>query len=120
MSEQVDVAAIAELLADDTARRILLETRTEPMDADALSERCDVSPSTVYRRIDQLREHDLLVERTQPDADGHHYQVYAARLERVAVDVTDDGFEVSLDRAEPDDRTEEGPADRFTRLVEGM
>lgn len=118
MSEQADVAAVAELLDDETARRILLETRTQPMSADTLSERCGVSPSTVYRRIDDLREHDLLVERTQPDEDGHHYKVYVATLDRIVVDVTDEGYEVELRRREAA-RTE-GMVDRFTRVIEEM
>ena len=118
MSEQAEVAAVAELLEDETARRILLETRTQPMSADTLSERCNVSPSTVYRRIDDLREHDLLVEQTRPNEEGHHYQVYVATLDRVVVDVTDDGYEVELHHREPE-RTK-GMVDRFTRLVEEM
>lgn len=119
MSVEVDVGTIAELLADETTRQILLATRTEPMDANTLADRCGVSPSTVYRRVDRLREHDLLVERTQPDADGHHYQVYAARLDRVSIDVTSEGFDVAVERRD-DDRLADGPVDRFTRLVEGM
>lgn len=118
MSEQADVAAVAALLDDETARRILLETRTQPMSADTLSDRCGVSESTVYRRIEELQAQDLLVERTQPDEDGHHYQVYVATLDRVVVDVTDEGFEVDLRRREP--AREEGVVDRFTRLVEEM
>lgn len=118
MSEQADVAAVAELLDDETARRILLETRTQPMSADTLSDRCGVSPSTIYRRIDDLQAHDLVAERTQPDEDGHHYKVYVATLDQVVVDVTDDGFEVDLRRREPSQ--EEGVVDRFTRLVEEM
>ena len=118
MSERVDIDAISELLEDETARRILLETRTQPMSAEELSDRCDVSPSTVYRRIEKFRAKDLLVARTQPDEDGHHYKVYMSTLDRVVVDVTDDGFEVDLRLRDP--ITEEGIVDRFTRLVEDM
>ena len=118
MSEQADIAGVAELLEDETARRILLEARSQPMSADTLSERCGVSPSTVYRRIDDLREYDLLVERTQPDEDGHHYQVFVATLDQVVIDVTDDGFEVELQQRDP--VIDEGVVDRFTRIVEEM
>lgn len=111
VSEQSEVDAVAAILEDETARRILLETRTQPMSADALSERCGVSESTVYRRIEDLRDLDLLVERTHPDEAGHHYNVYAATLDRIVIDVTDDGFDVEVSRRE-------GMVERFTRLVE--
>jgi len=113
VSEDPDVGAVAALLEDDTARQILLETRIQPMSAESLSDRCGVSESTIYRRVEDLREQDLIEARTQPDADGHHYEVYAATLDRIVVDATDDGFEVEVSRAE-------SMAERFTRLVEEM
>lgn len=106
-----EVRAIATLLADECAQTILTETVTEPMSADELSDVCDVSPQTVYRRLDALVEHDLVEETLRPDADGHHYSVYSATLDRVVVDLTPDGFELSLSRR---DRM----AARFTRFVD--
>lgn len=108
-----DVETVAGLLADDCARTILEATATEPMSAEELSDRCDVSTPTVYRRLETLREQDLIDERTHPDEDGHHYKEYAARLDRIVVELTDDGFRLRLTRR---DRM----ADRFTRFVEGM
>lgn len=108
-----DVATVAGLLADDTARSILEATATEPMSAEELSDHCDVSTPTIYRRLETLREQDLIDERTHPDEDGHHYKEYAARLDRIVVELTDDGFRLRLTRR---DRM----ADRFTRFVEGM
>lgn len=104
---------MAAVLDDATARCILLATRDEPMSAERLAERCDVSPTTVYRRIEDLRELGLVAERTRPDADGHHFTVYRATLDRIVVDVTDDGFELSVERRE-------GMSGRFARLVEEM
>jgi DNA-binding transcriptional ArsR family regulator len=113
VSEDPDVAAVAALLEDDTARQILRETRTKPMSADRLSDRCGVSESTIYRRIEDLREHDLVEAQTRPDEDGHHYEVFTATLDRIVIDATDDGFTVEVTR-------EESMSDRFTRLVEEM
>ena len=107
------MAAVAALLEDETARQILLETRTQPMSAETLSDRCGVSPSTIYRRIEDLREHDLVESRTQPDEQGHHYEVFSATLDRIVIDATDEGFAVDVTR-------EESMAGRFTRLVEEM
>lgn len=113
MSEESEAAAVATVVADDTARRILIETRTRPMSVDELSDRCDVSPSTIYRRVEDLAAHDLVEERRRPDQDGHHYTVYAARVDRLVFEATDDGFELEVTRRE-------AAADRFTRLIEGM
>ena len=108
-----DVAAITALLADGCARTILLETMTEPLSAETLSERCDVSPQTVYRRLDELEEHDFVTEQTRVDTGGHHYKVYAATLDRVRVDLTTDGFEMQITRRER-------MADQFTQFIEDM
>jgi len=106
-----EVRSIASLLADECTQTILIETATEPMSAEELSEVCEVSPQTVYRRLDDLAEHGLIEEDLQPDAEGHHYKVYTATLDRVVVDLTTDGFELSLSRR---DRM----ADRFTQFVD--
>jgi len=113
VSESRDVATVAALLADECARTILTETAKEPMSAEVLSERANVSTPTIYRRLSDLREHDLVTEQTRLDAGGHHYKVYAATLDRVIVDLTDDGFELQITRRER-------MADRFTQFIEGM
>jgi predicted transcriptional regulator len=84
------------------------------MTANELTERCDASGPTIYRRIDRLRDQDLLEARTKPDTDGgHHEQVYVATLSRVTVTLEDGVFDLEIDRRE-------SIADRFTRLVEEM
>lgn len=113
MSDDRDVAAIAALLADDCARTILVETAAEPMSAAALSERCDVSPPTVYRRLDELEARGLIDDELRLDEEGHHYEVYMATLDHLTVDLTADGFDLRLTRR---DRM----ADRFTRFIEDM
>ncbi len=113
MSGDTDVAAIAAIIEDDTARQILQATRTQPMSADRLSDCCGVSESTIYRRIEELRELDLIEARTKPDEDGHHYEEFSATLDRIVFNATDDGLEVEVMR-------EESMSDRFTRLVGEM
>jgi predicted transcriptional regulator len=108
-----DLDAIADLLEDDCAQTILTETKEGPVPASELTERCEASRATVYRRLDDLSEHGLVAERTEPDADGHHRTVYRATLDRVVVELTADGFEVTVTRR---DRA----ADRFTDFVEGL
>lgn len=114
MSEDDEIERLAAVLEDPTARTILTEASREPVSATTLSERCDVSEPTIYRRLDDLRECDLLVERTKLDPDGgHHRTMYSTNLERITVELRDGELALQVQRRED-------PADRFTRLVEGI
>jgi predicted transcriptional regulator len=113
VSEECSIEEVAALLEDETVRTILTATSVEPMSAPALSECCGVSEPTIYRRLDDLRACDLVEERTEPDLEsGHHKQVFAPRLERLTVTLTDGTLEFQLERRQ------ETMADRFTELVE--
>jgi DNA-binding transcriptional ArsR family regulator len=122
VSEDCDTTEILELLEDECARTILIETSAEPMSATTLSERCDVSPSTVYRRLDSLQACGLVEERLRPRPDGNHHSVYAARLERFALEFEDGELrtETSMREEPVDPEAETDPADRFTRMWEDL
>lgn len=114
MSGDEEIERIAAVLEDPTARTILTETSQEPMSATTLSDRCGVSEPTIYRRVEDLRDCDLLVERPELDPDGgHHRTLYATNFERVTVELQNGQLDVHVDRRED-------PADRFTRLIEGV
>lgn len=115
VSEDCPAEEIFALLHDDYARAILLATSTRPMSASTLSEECDFSVTTVYRRVDRLVDCGLLRERTQVADDGHHYSVYEARVDHLDVDVDDGELSVSMETT-----TAEDPADRFTEMWEGI
>ncbi|WP_436911441.1 helix-turn-helix domain-containing protein [Halosimplex marinum] len=91
------------LLGDEYARAILIATRTEPMTADALAEALDAAPSTVYDRIDDLTAAGFLSEATRTDDRGNHYAEYRARLERLGVELTDEGFELAVSHRDRDE-----------------
>lgn len=109
-----EVREIAALLEDEYAHAILIYTSDRAMSAEELSDACEASVSTIYRRIERLQEKDLLAEQLQLDRDGHHYNTYAARLDRIEIELTDGGFEIEV-TYRPDDA-----ADRFTDLFEGL
>lgn len=114
MREECDIETIGALLEDSTVRMILTKTSQEPMSANTLSDHCEASQPTVYRRLEDLRECELLVEQTHLDPDGgHHRTVYTTNLQRITVDLHDGTLELRIDRRED-------MADRFTRLIEGM
>jgi hypothetical protein len=105
--DTADVAVVS-LIDDEYARAVLVSTYGQTQAATDLAERLDAAPSTVYDRLERLMERNLLVERQEIDADGHHRKAYRARLDRVVVNLTADGVEVRVERKPTD------PADRLT------
>ena len=112
VSEESTLETVVGLLDDDHARAILTATSDEALSAKELSERCDISQATVYRRVDRLTDAGLLAERTRPRADGHHDTVYVAKLDELTIRLRDGRLEFELDRVGED------IADRLTRLWE--
>ncbi|WEL16574.1 MULTISPECIES: winged helix-turn-helix domain-containing protein [unclassified Halorhabdus] len=117
MSGDSETAELLALLEDEYAREILTATSAQPMSAERLSQHCDASDSTIYRRVDRLKNHDLIDEQTQFDPDGHHYSVYISCLESVTVSFEDGECRIELERRRP---AEEDPADRFTRMWQDL
>jgi DNA-binding transcriptional ArsR family regulator len=107
--ESAATGALFEVLADDYARRILVAADGEPRTAKDLSEACDASLATVYRRVSTLQEHDLIEERSTVDDDGSHRRTFVTTLEELHVDLSDG--ELSLSVEVSDDL-----ADNFTAL----
>ncbi|MEF8777472.1 MAG: helix-turn-helix domain-containing protein [Natronomonas sp.] len=100
---------LLELLGEERVREILVATSREAMSARDLSETCDVAPSTIYRRVERMIEHDLLVERTQIESDGSHHSVYKANVDHLDVDIDDGTIDVSM-------HVREDAAQRFSRI----
>ena len=114
MSEEADLPELLALLDDEYARSILTETSVEPMSASTLSDRCDASLPTIYRRLERLEECGLVTERTEIASDGNHYSVYEARLDTVELSLEEGSFAVDVAYRDED------VADKFTRMWEGM
>jgi DNA-binding transcriptional ArsR family regulator len=114
VSEDSDPTAVLSVLDDEHARAILAAASTEPMSASELSEVCDASTATVYRRIDDLTELGLLEESISVRPDGNHHSVYRATLERFTLELADGEFTTEVETSGED------VADRFTRMWEGL
>ncbi len=110
VSEDTDLSTVVGLLDDEHARSILVATSEEPLSATELSERCDVSVSSIYRRLDRLAEAGLLDEQTRPRRDGHHETVYVSLLGRFELTIEDGTLEWTVEGTETD------VADELTRL----
>jgi len=86
------------------------------MTAPELSSQCEMSKSTVYRRLNKLEEYDLVAAVHVPGPDGNHKKQYEAQLDELVVSLSDGEFELNLQTTT---RTQEF-ADAFTNLWEGL
>ena len=107
--EGASIADVFHVLADDYSRRILLAADEQPRTAKDLSEICDVSLATIYRRVSTLEEYELVDERSTVDADGAHRRKYETTLEALHVEISDGELEGSM-------TTGDELADNFTDL----
>jgi predicted transcriptional regulator len=112
VTDDPGLAEVVALLNDEHVRTILAATSAEPRSAAELGERCDVSESTIYRRVDRLTDAGLVEARTRPRRDGHHETVYVATLARFEVRVADGSVEWTVDR----DRGRTDVADELARM----
>jgi predicted transcriptional regulator len=112
VSDVQDPESLADLLGDECARTILVEAKKEPRSAAELSDCAGVSEPTVYRRLERLREYDLVTEDIQPVTNGKNYKLYRTELDGIELDLSEDGFEITVSRRER-------MVDRFTEFVEG-
>jgi predicted transcriptional regulator len=103
------IEEILDTIGDEYARRVLAAISREPRSAKELSEECDLSLPTVYRRIEMLDEYDLVKDQTLVAEDGNHYKVYKSNFESTVITLEDNEYRVRIYR-------EENLPDRFTQL----
>lgn len=120
MSEDQELVDVLELLSDEYAREILAAASIEPMSAKDLSERCNASLPTVYRRIERLQEHDLIEEHIQIDESGTHREIYSSRLSTFSLELEDGSYESTLETEDRDPIHEEDTVDRLKRMWEDI
>jgi len=103
-----------DLVIEETTRSILEAVDGEALSAKELADRCDVSGPTMYRRVNAMREFDLLRTSTEIDPDGNHYTVYESNVDRVQIEL-DPGDEGVIVDVSYRNRT-----DQFIHLWEGL
>lgn len=82
---------ILKVLHDPRCRRILGAVGGPPMPAKEIADVCDLPRSTTYRKLNLLREADLVDERIEFEGCGRHATTYVRNFRRVSIVVTDDG-----------------------------
>lgn len=89
-----------DVLGNQCSRTILRATQEGPQTAKELTDRTDSSSATVYRRINDLLESDLLEECIRFEAGGSHTTAYRATVEEIDVRFESDGIRISVVRPE--------------------
>ncbi|WP_084157162.1 winged helix-turn-helix domain-containing protein [Haladaptatus cibarius] len=107
-SEEIDEPALPTVLKslEDDKCRTILTLLDKPKSASELCEECALSSSSVYRKLDLLRESMLVREYTEVRRDGPNATLYERNFTDISISVTDDEFtiEVSRPKEDPEDR----------------
>lgn len=109
MADERSIEDVLDTIGDQHARTVLATLSHEPRSAKQLAEECDLSLPTIYRRLELLQDHDLVVERTAVAEDGNHYNVYECNFDSTVIRLEDDEYDVRIYR-------KENLPDRFTQL----
>lgn len=107
--EDPEVEAVVGALNDEDCRRII-EALEEPRTASELQERCDIPRSTLYRKLDRLREATLIEEQPEIRADGSHASQYILDFTAVTIrreNPADLVVEIERPAKRPDERLAE-------------
>lgn len=113
MAHDRPVEEVLDTIGDSHARAVLASISRESKSAKELSEECDLSLPTIYRRIEMLEEYDLVTERTLVADDGNHYSIYDSNFDSTVISLEDDKYDVRIYR-------EENLPDRFGRLWDDL
>lgn len=94
----MDPASVLRVLGNKYNAEILRATHT-PKSAQELSEELDIPIATSYRRIEELRDHDLLALEGQEFSDeGRRTKVYRRKIDEIAIGFGTEDFEVDITR----------------------
>lgn len=107
--EQRQEPALPDVLRslEDAKCRTILTRLGTPKSATELCETCDMSRSTVYRKLELLREAALVREYTEVRRDGPNSTLYERDVTNISIGIDDnDEFELVVDRPKerPEDR----------------
>jgi predicted transcriptional regulator len=92
-----DSAALLQVFADEYSRQILLAADEQPRTAKGLSQVCDASLTTVYRRLSTLQERGLVTVHSTVGSGGEHKQLFETSVEALHVRIADGDLELSVE-----------------------
>jgi predicted transcriptional regulator len=113
VSKAWDPDDIFDVLASEDVRRILVATSVQPMSAKELANICDRSLATVYRRIQAMKEYELVSEEPTRDPDGTQYNEYRSELNEITISVDEGQLNVNID-------IQRDTVDQFAELIDDL
>ena len=96
VDDEQSIEEILDTIGDEHARRVLAAISREPRSAKELSEECDLSLPTVYRRIEMLNQYNLVKDQTLVADDGNHYEIYESNFDSTVIRLEDDTGEYDI------------------------
>jgi DNA-binding transcriptional ArsR family regulator len=97
--EEEPIEEILDTIGDRRARHVLASIAHESRSAKEIAEELDLSLPTVYRRIEELEDYDLVTGRTEIASDGNHYRVFECAFDSTVISLDDGGeYEVQIFR----------------------
>lgn len=100
MSNERPIEDILDTMGDQHARRVIIALHERELSAKELSEQTELSLPTIYRRIELLKEHDLVKEKTIVAEDGNHYRIFECNFDSTLIRLSEDKFDVRIYRTE--------------------
>lgn len=88
---------VLDALGDAKTRRCCYALAEEPLSAQELADATGYSLTTVYRRLNALRQADLITSQVELNAQGDHYETFTVVPTRIEIEIADDG-RVDVDR----------------------
>ncbi len=87
---------LLELLGDEYTRRVFEAVAAQSRAGREVAEVADVSRTTAYRRLNDLRDAGLVTTEMAVNKNGHHRERYEAVVNHVAVSVDEGSIETSV------------------------
>ena len=113
MENPEEVEEILDTIGDPQARQILALLSQRSLSAKEIGEILDFSLPTVYRRIDLLRDHDLVRGQTLVGENGNHYKQFECNFDSTIISLEDAEYTIRVYR-------DDGLPDRFASLWDDL
>ena len=98
MEDSEAVEDILDTIGDHQARQILALLSQRPLPAKEIGEVLDFSLPTVYRRLEILKEHDLVCSETLVRENGNHYKVFRCNFDSTVISLEDAEYSIRVYR----------------------
>ena len=100
-TDDIDLSAteLFDLFGDEYTRRVYQAVMAQPRSGRAVAEAADVSRTTAYRRLNELRDAGLVRTEMMICDGGHHKERFEAVTTSLSISL-DDGLETTVDVAD--------------------